>query len=79
MHTFNQTSTLSFIVGSNKAFWETFLAQHHPENFKTEAEKKDPMDHYCERLIPQVTLKALKDANLYEEIDGQDPRTTAFS
>ncbi|KAG0016402.1 hypothetical protein BGZ81_011214 [Podila clonocystis] len=71
MHTFNQTSTLSLIVGSNKTFWETFLAQHHPSKFDTEAERKDPMDHYCERLIPRVTLQSLKDAGLYRDDDQE--------
>ncbi|KAG0310839.1 hypothetical protein BGZ99_010517, partial [Dissophora globulifera] len=82
MPTFNQTSTLSFIVGSNKTFWEPFLAQHYPAELKTEAEKKDPMDHYCERLIPEATLQALKDAQLYSDTDGQEfttPFTVAFS
>ncbi|KAF9365767.1 hypothetical protein BGX34_008371 [Mortierella sp. NVP85] len=78
MPTFNQTSTLSFIVGSNIAFWETFLAQHDPSKFQTEAERRDPIDHYCERLIPRVTLKALEDADLYS--NQQDRvRTTAFT
>ncbi|KAG0053868.1 hypothetical protein BGZ83_000265 [Gryganskiella cystojenkinii] len=76
MPTFNQTSTLSIIVGSNKTFWEPFLAQHHPSRFDSEAEHKDPMDHYCERLIPRVTLQALKAAGLYDESTSL---TTAFS
>ncbi|KAF8925850.1 hypothetical protein EDD21DRAFT_372307 [Dissophora ornata] len=82
MHTFNQTSTLSFIVGSNRTFWEIFLAQHYPFRLETEEEKKDPMDHYCERLIPKVTLQALQDANLYSDREGEElttPFTVAFS
>ncbi|KAF9177704.1 hypothetical protein BGZ51_005696 [Haplosporangium sp. Z 767] len=85
MHTFNQTSTLSLIIGSHKTFWEPFLAQHYPSKFETEAEAKDPIDHYCERFIPRVTLQALKDAKLYcdsEEGSEQDfttPFSVAFS
>ncbi|KAF9425781.1 hypothetical protein BGZ94_007229 [Podila epigama] len=79
MHTFNQTSTLSLIVGSNKSFWETFLAQHRPSKFDTEAERQDPMDHYCERLIPRVTLQALKDAGLYREQGQEDQEETSTS
>ncbi|KAF9111898.1 hypothetical protein BGX27_004280 [Mortierella sp. AM989] len=78
MHTFNQTSTLSFVIGNNKTFWETFLAQYYPSKFETEGEKKDPMDYYCERLIPGVTLQALKDAGLYSDKEGEEV-TTAFS
>ncbi|KAF9355383.1 hypothetical protein BGX26_006631 [Mortierella sp. AD094] len=78
MPTFNQTSTLSFIIGNNKTFWETFLAQHYPSKIETEGERKDPMDYYCERLIPRVTLQALKDAGLYSDKEGEE-FTTAFS
>ncbi|KAG0245752.1 hypothetical protein BGX31_006226 [Mortierella sp. GBA43] len=78
MPTFSQTSTLSFIVGSNCAFWNTFLAQHYPSKLQTEAERRDPMDTYCERLIPRITLQALEDAGLYSNKEGQE-RTTAFS
>ncbi|KAG0367105.1 hypothetical protein BC939DRAFT_481118 [Gamsiella multidivaricata] len=78
MHTFGQTSTLSIIVGSNRTFWGPFLAQHHPANLKTEAEKKDPMDHYCEGNIPKVTLQALQEAGLYSDIEGHEV-TTPFS
>ncbi|KAG0213266.1 hypothetical protein BGX28_004839 [Mortierella sp. GBA30] len=77
MPTFNQSSTLSFIVGSHKSFWEPFLAQHYPARL-TEVEAKDPMDHFCERLIPQVTLQALRDANLYSDKEGEE-LLTAFS
>ncbi|KAF9929886.1 hypothetical protein FBU30_001135 [Linnemannia zychae] len=82
MHTFNQSSTLSFIVGSHKTFWEPFLAQHYPSKFTTEAEALDPMDHYCERLIPKVTLQALQDAQLYSDKEGHEittPFSVAFS
>ncbi|ORZ27421.1 hypothetical protein BCR41DRAFT_346762 [Lobosporangium transversale] len=78
MHTFNQASTLSLIIGSNKTFWHTFLAQHDPSKLKTAEERKDPMDHYCERLIPQITLEALKEAKLYSDQEGNE-FTTAFS
>ncbi|KAG0066877.1 hypothetical protein BGZ89_006798 [Linnemannia elongata] len=78
MPTFSQTSTLSIIVGSHKTFWKTFLAQHYPSKFTSEAEAKDPMDHYCERLIPRVTLQALQDAQLYSDKEGQE-FTTPFS
>ncbi|KAI1311911.1 hypothetical protein EDD11_003273 [Mortierella claussenii] len=78
MPTFNQTSTLSLIVGSNRTFWETFLAQHDATKIETPEERKDPMDHYCERMIPKVTLQALKDANLYSDREG-DEFTTPFS
>ncbi|KAF9278881.1 hypothetical protein BKA57DRAFT_532078 [Linnemannia elongata] len=82
MPTFSQTSTLSIIVGSHKTFWKTFLAQHYPSKFTSEAEAKDPMDHYCERLIPRVTLQALQDAQLYSDKEGQEfttPFSVAFS
>ncbi|KAF8958593.1 hypothetical protein BGZ46_001918 [Entomortierella lignicola] len=78
MPTFNQTSTLSFIIGNNKTFWDTFLAQHDPSKIETEGEQKDPMDYYCERLIPRATLQALKDAGLYSDKEGEE-FTTAFS
>ncbi|KAF9438077.1 hypothetical protein BGZ76_009858 [Entomortierella beljakovae] len=78
LHTFNQSSTLTFIIGNTKTFWDTFLAQHDPSKLVSEAEKKDPMDHYCERLIPIITLNALNDAGLYSNKEGQE-LTTDFS
>ncbi|KAF9330636.1 hypothetical protein BG006_006414 [Podila minutissima] len=66
---------------AQRTFWETFLAQHHPSKFDTEAERKDPMDHYCERLIPCVTLQSLKDAGLCRDDDQEfvTPFSVAFS